>query len=156
MPADMHSCVCAVLNLFIWGWRTLVLIVSINSFHIFCWTCVKWWMQDTVTINKHYFSRNMTKPTKWLCAQRRHRSDWADLIRVFAVRMKKAWVLSYLLSTQRRLWSGWLDAQADLRLHWAHIHGFVISQLILGFLLMVDLCAEFEIGDADHFSFNLY
>ena len=29
-----------------------------------------------------------------------------SLIRVFAVRMKKAWVLSYSLSAQRRLWSG--------------------------------------------------
>ena len=27
-----------------------------------------------------------------------------SLIRVFAVRMKKAWVLSYLLSAQRRVW----------------------------------------------------
>ena len=30
-----------------------------------------------------------------------------SLIRVFAVRMKKAWVLSYPLSAQRRLWSDW-------------------------------------------------
>ena len=39
-----------------------------------------------------------------------------SLIRVFAVHMKKAWVLSYPLSAQRRLWSDWADAQADLRL----------------------------------------
>ena len=37
-----------------------------------------------------------------------------SLIRVFAVRMKKAWVLSYPLNAQRRLWSDWADAQADL------------------------------------------
>ena len=43
-----------------------------------------------------------------------------SLIRVFAVRIKKPWVLSYLLSAQRRLWSDWADAQADLSLHWAH------------------------------------
>ena len=36
------------------------------------------------------------------------------LIRVFAVRMKKAWVLIYSLSAQRRLWSDWADAQVDL------------------------------------------
>ena len=36
------------------------------------------------------------------------------LIRVFAVRMKKNWVLSYPLSAQRRLWSDWADVQADL------------------------------------------
>ena len=46
--------------------------------------------------------------------------------------MKKAWVLSYPLSAQRRLWSDWADAQADLSLRWAHIHfvGFVVSWLI--------------------------
>ena len=44
-------------------------------------------------------SRDLTKPTKWLCAQRRLRSAWS----VFAVRMKKAWVLSYPWSTHRRL-----------------------------------------------------
>ena len=60
-----------------------------------------------------------------MCAQRRLRSAWADSIRpvwsVFAVRMKKAWVLSYLLSAQWRLWSDWVDAQVDLSLRWAHM-----------------------------------
>ena len=55
-----------------------------------------------------------------------------SLIRVFAVRMKKPWVLSYPLSAQRRLWSDWVDAQADLSLRWVYSHfvGFVMSQLI--------------------------
>ena len=55
-----------------------------------------------------------------------------SLIRVFAVRMKKAWVLSYPLSAQRRLWSDWANAQADLSLRWAHSHfvGFVMRRLI--------------------------
>ena len=46
--------------------------------------------------------------------------------------MKKPWVLSYPLSAQRRLWSDWADAQADLSLCWAHTHfvGFVMMQLI--------------------------
>ena len=54
-----------------------------------------------------------------------------SLIRVFAVCMKKAWVLSYPLSAQRRLWSDWADAQADLSLRWAHNHivGFVTRRL---------------------------
>ena len=43
------------------------------------------------------------------------------LIRVFAVCIKKAWVLSYPLSTQQSLWSDWADAQADLSLRWAHM-----------------------------------
>ena len=79
-------------------------------------------------------SRDMTKPTKWLCAQRRFRSAWASpsLIRVFAVCMKKAGVLSYPMSAQQRHWSDWADAQADLSLRWAHSHsvGIVKSRLI--------------------------
>ena len=55
-----------------------------------------------------------------------------SLIRVFADRMKKPWVLSYPLSTQRKFWSVWADTQADLSLCWAHTHfvGFVMSGLI--------------------------
>ena len=37
-----------------------------------------------------------------------------SLIRVFAVRTRKAWVLSYSLSAQRRLWSDWADAGRTL------------------------------------------
>ena len=44
-----------------------------------------------------------------------------SLIRVFTIRMKKVWVLSYPLSAQRRLWSDRADAQADLSLRWAHM-----------------------------------
>ena len=42
--------------------------------------------------------------------------------------MQKAWVLNYPLSAQRRLWSDWADAQADLSLCWTHSHfvGFVM------------------------------
>ena len=73
-------------------------------------------------------SRLVAKATKWLCAQRRF-----SLIRVFAVRMKKAWVFSYQLSAQRRLWSDWADAQAGLSLRWAHSNfvGFVMRRLKL-------------------------
>ena len=41
-----------------------------------------------------------------------------SLIRVFAVRMKKAWVLSYPLGVQRRLRSACASAQAALSLRW--------------------------------------
>ena len=44
-----------------------------------------------------------------------------SLIRVFAVRTKKAWVLSYPMSAQQRLCSDWADAQPDLSLRWAHM-----------------------------------
>ena len=61
-----------------------------------------------------------------------------SLIRVFAVRMKKAWDLSYPFSTQQRLRLDWADAQADLSLCWAHIHfvGFVMSRPRLQFMLL--------------------
>ena len=45
-----------------------------------------------------------------------------SLISVFAVRMKKPWVLSYPLSAQKSHWSNWADAQADLSLRRAHSH----------------------------------
>ena len=67
-----------------------------------------------------------------------------SLIRVFAVRMEKHWVLSYSISGQRRLWSDWAD-QADLSLCWAHTHfvGFVMSRLIwLWHCLYGDLILE--------------
>ena len=44
-----------------------------------------------------------------------------SLIRIFAVQMKKALVLSYPLSAQGNLSSDWMDAQADLSLRWAHM-----------------------------------
>ena len=63
-----------------------------------------------------------------------------SLIRGFAVSRKKAWVLSYALSAQQRLWlawawSDWADAQADLSLRWAHTHTFcwfchVVAQML--------------------------
>ena len=65
------------------------------------------------------------KTNKMACApsedsdQPRHAPS---LIGVFAVHLKKAWVLSYPLSAKRRCWSDWADAQADLSLRWAHSH----------------------------------
>ena len=57
------------------------------------------------------------KTNKMICAPSED-SDQPEhppsLIRVSAVRLKQNWVLSYPLSAQRRLWSDWADAQADL------------------------------------------
>ena len=54
-----------------------------------------------------------------------------SLTRVFVVRMKKAWVLSYPLSGQWRLCSDWANAQADLSLCSTHslFVGFVVWRL---------------------------
>ena len=43
-----------------------------------------------------------------------------SLIRAFAVRMKKHWVLSYPLSALQRPWSDWAEAQADMSFRWTH------------------------------------
>ena len=77
-------------------------------------------------------SRITTKPTKWhVCPAKTQISlgicpssqpgHPPSLIRVFAVRIKKTWVLTYTLSIQRRLWSDWADAQADLSLCRVHM-----------------------------------
>ena len=47
-----------------------------------------------------------------------------SLTRIFAVRMRRAWVLIYPLSAQRILWSDWADAGRGVTLslttHWVH------------------------------------
>ena len=77
-------------------------------------------------------SHLMTKPTKLHVHPAKTQISLGihPVWSVFAVRMKKAWVLSYPLSAQRRLWSDWADAQADRSLRWAHSHfaGFVMKR----------------------------
>ena len=94
---------------------------------------VKWstWVYTWIW---HKYEPPHDKTNKMTCAPS---EDWdqpghpPSLIRVSAVRMKKAWVLSYPVSTQWRLWSDWVDALADLSLRWAHNHivGFVTRRL---------------------------
>ena len=70
------------------------------------------------------FEPRRDKTNKMACAPREDSDQPGhppSLIRVFAVRMKKDWVLHYPLSAQRKLWSDWADAQADLSLRWAHM-----------------------------------
>ena len=94
-------------------------------------------------------------------------SAWApswhppSLITVFAVCMKKAWVLSYTFSTQRRLWSDWVDAQTDLSLRWAHTQfvGFVMSWLSLIWVYTVcpDLFIRtFRIITVEYYECSMY
>ena len=92
------------------------------------------------TSGKTYLVIQTWRIVKWATTWQNQQSDCASiedsdqpghppsLIRVFAVRMKKTWVLSYPFSAQRRLWSDWADL---ICLRWAHTHfvGFVISWL---------------------------
>ena len=89
-----------------------------------------------------------------MCAQWIFRSAWAfaqsDQSPLSAWR--KLGVLSYPLSAQRRLWSDWADAQADLSLRWAHMpffFGFVIRRLNYDFYLRYKVFAT-------HFHFVRY
>ena len=100
----------------------------------------------------------MSKPTAWATEDSDQPVHPPSLIRVFAVRMKKAWVLSYPLSAQGRLWSDWVDAQADLSLRWAHSHfvGFVTRRLIyfsrkqtVFFFLLLQQCLTGDSNNED-------
>ena len=77
--------------------------------------------------NKYTNEPPHDKTNKMVCAPSKDSDQpghLPGLIRVFAVRVKKVQVLSYLLSAQQRLWSDWVsdwvDAQADQSLRWAH------------------------------------
>ena len=78
-------------------------------------------------------SQCMTKPTKMACGPRED-SDQSghlpSLIRVFAVYLKKAWVLNYPLSAQQRLSSDW----QILRLIWVFA-GCNFFGLVMGCLI---------------------
>ena len=65
-----------------------------------------------------------------------------SLIRVFSVRMKKSWILSYPLRAQRRLWSDWAAAQANLSLCWAQssFYWFCHAAAQIMMLLIVLTC----------------
>ena len=65
-----------------------------------------------------HMSHDMTKPTKWVCAQWLLRSAWASAQsdQGLLCLHKKPWALSYPLSAQ---WSDWAD---DLSLCWVHSH----------------------------------
>ena len=87
--------------------------LALNFFY-----CHNW----VITINqKPYESWGMT----WQIQQ-------ISLIRVFAVCSMGNQGSKVTSCGQRRLWSDWVDAQADLSLRWAPTHfvGFVMSQLI--------------------------
>ena len=98
------------------------------------------------------FYTSITLPMKvWLPVKNRielphDKTNPPSLIRVFPIRLKKAWVLSYPLSAQWRLWSDWADAQADLSLCWSQSFCwfcYEAAQMLTawgpGFLTMINL-----------------
>ena len=116
-----------------WSYDVLLILQLLSM--IYSWPRKPWGREKLLITQVHF--------CKWATSWQNQQSDCApskdsdqpghppSLIRVLAVRMKKAWVLSYPLSAQRRLWSDWSDAQADRSLRWAHSHivGFVMRRL---------------------------
>ena len=74
---------------------------------------------------------------------------------VFAVCMKKAWVLSNPLSAQRRLRSDWVDALADLSLRWAHTHFWFFHVAVQFLFLDFRTCMEiWKMSTINFISYN--
>ena len=91
----------------------------------------------------------LTREPKWATTGQNQQNECApskdsdklghrpSLIWVFTVRSMGSWGPKVSSCGQRRLWSDWADAQADLSLRWAYTHfvGFVMSWLKLWFSL---------------------
>ena len=93
------------------------------------------WNQLQLLSSNIEMSRLTTKPTKQHVRPAKTQIS-LGIRPVWSESSLSAWriwacVLSYPLSPQRRLWSDWVDAQADLSLCWAHSHfvGFVMRRL---------------------------
>ena len=97
-----------------------------------------------VWLHRSISGRSMTKPTKWpeRPAKTQISLDISTVWSVFAVRMKKPWILSYRLRAQRRRWSDW----ADVRL--GGCPGWSESSLGAQSLLVLPCCSSFQVAKA--------
>ena len=80
----------------------------------------------------------MTKPTKWVCPQRRLRLAWASA-QTDQSSLCAQWVAKdpSFLHADSEDWSDWADAQAHLSLRWAHSFCWfchVAAQLVCFFM----------------------
>ena len=97
-------------------------VLECDIFREFCMYCFwpRWWNVNIVVYGiKTTNEPHRDKTNKIACAP----SEASDQPGhpPSLVRLKKARILSYQLSAQRRLWSDLADVKADLRLHWAHM-----------------------------------
>ena len=103
------------LDLFYFVQRQAILLIRLGRADLDSWE--PFWVLTSADSIRHWnikMSHNITKPTKWVCVQRRLGSTWASaFFRVFSVHMKEPWVLSYPMRAQWKLWSDLADAQAD-------------------------------------------
>ena len=108
--------------------------------------CIAWIIQSAYNMSRLMTkpTKCMTKPKNGLCEDSGQPGRAPNLIGVLAVRMRKAWVLSYLLSAQRRLWSNWEDAQG-IRPVWS-----VSSLGAHAILLVLSRCGSYTFQFAHH------
>ena len=94
------------------------------SYIVVVYSCCDILFQNILTYAWNEPPHDKTNKMAWAPSED---SDPPSLIRVFAVRMKKA----LDLSAQRRFWSDWAGAQTDLSLRWVHSHfaGFLMKHL---------------------------
>ena len=109
---------------FIASFKLLLACIGVKILH-----CVSFWEQANSCEPRHDKTNKVCAPS----SDSDQPGHPPSLISVFDVRMRKAWVFSYSLSAQRRLWSDWANAQANLSLTWSHTHfvGFVMPLLML-------------------------
>ena len=81
------------------------------------------WLWATIHHRRHNMSLCMTRPVKWSVhpAKTQISLGICPVWLQSAVRIKKPWVLSFLMREQWRFWSECVDAQADLSFRWAHM-----------------------------------
>ena len=124
---------------------------------------VRRWLNWLMKPNLCWSPVGWAEGSRWAATCQNQQSDYApsedsdqpghspSLITVFAVCMKKAWVLSYPQSAQRRLWTEWADAQSDLSFHWAHSHfiGFVMRRLKCAAMWTADTTPSAKLDSVD-------
>ena len=107
-------------------------------------------------VRPKYMSRLMTKPTKW--SLRLAKTDQPghppNLIIVFDVRSVGRQGPKLSSCGQRKLWSDWADAQADLSLRWAHMpFSFFLSLIQCISLNNYAVISRFFLGSREFLSF---
>ena len=109
-------------HLFIYFYLFIYLFIYLFFFFLITGKMMTFFVRVFVlqTLSKNHLSHLMTKTNN--AAVLPAKTQISLGIRVFAVRMKKYWILSYPLNAQRRLWSDWAHS---------HFVGFVMRRLIM-------------------------
>ena len=99
------------------------------------------WGRERLSDVVYFMSRDMTKPTKWVCAQRRLRSAWASAQSDQSLRCPHEETLGPWLSIERTaktlICPGWSESSLG-------VHSFCLFCHVAAHLLTVCPCASFS------------